>query len=58
MYCTAHCLPEASRHSGYDVLNDVYPGFKSADLTERRGAVGNRTREPERERLMPVAHDS
>ena len=43
--------------SVYDVLNDVYPGFKSADLTERpwRGAVGNRTREPERERLMPIA---
>lgn len=42
--------------SVYDVLNDVYPGFKSADLTERpwHGAVGNRTREPEKERLMPV----
>ena len=40
--------------SVYDVLNDVYPGFKSADTTERawRGAVGNRTRPPERERLM------
>jgi hypothetical protein len=43
----------------YDVLNDVYPGFKAADLTERpwMGAVGSRTRPISHERLLPVDYE-
>lgn len=44
----------------HDVLNDVYPGFKAADITERpwMGAVGTRTRPISHERLLPINYAS